>query len=379
MTFINCHVHTFTIDHVPNRFLPLGLVTIMKPKAVRKPLSWIFSTLIPFSKRDLFDRYINFVEITANKSQADTLKGVRSYYPRGTKFIVLPMDMEFMGAGKVKVGLEGQMQELLGLYKSFPEEVIPFVAIDPRRKNLLDLVKRYVEEHKFRGLKMYPKCGFFPNDRRLFPIYEYAQRNHLPILTHCSRGGVHAMKIKPSMLTRPDGQKLKKTKAKKFAHHFTEPKNYDEIMTAFPDLKMCLAHFGGNVEWDKYLENAWDPHGREGQNSSWVADILDLMKKHKNLYTDISYTAFHSDRYFPLMKIFLEDERINDRILFGSDYYMVEREKRSEREMSIRVRYALGEANFERISGPNVLSFLDLEKQDAVLSVDPTLVTNPQN
>lgn len=359
MEFINCHIHTFTIKHIPKKFLPFRLVQILKPNIIRKPLGWILRHALPFTDRDLLDRYINFVEITANKSQEDTLNRVRSYYPKHTKFIVLPMDMEYMRAGRVKVGLEKQLEELLKVYKKFSNTVIPFIAVDPRRDGILELVKKYIELHDFKGIKIYPRLGFYPNDKRLKPIYEYAQNNNIPILSHCSRGGVYTHKISKEMLNHPIRGKVKELKPKDFSHYFTEPQNYDEILEEFPKLKLCLAHFGGNNEWDTYLEKQWNPENPELEKKSWVSDIVDLMKKHSNLYTDISYTAFHSDRYFPLMSIFLDDEKIKDRIMFGSDYYMVEREKKSEREMSLKVRYALGEEKFNMISNRNIKSFLN--------------------
>ncbi len=359
MSFINCHIHTFTIEHIPNRFLPFRLVNILKPKVIRKPLGWILRRVNPFTDRDLLDRYINFIEITANKTQEDTFKKVQGYYPRDTKFIILPMDMEYMAAGKVKVGLEEQLEDVRKLYTKFPDAVIPFIAVDPRRKGIFELVKKYIEVHGFRGIKIYPRLGFYPNDKALKPIYEYAQNNKIPVLSHCSRGGVYTKRIEDSMLNHPTRGRVQKMKAKDFSHYFTEPRNYVEILTEFPNLKLCLAHFGGNSEWDSYLEQPWDPDHPNKKYTSWVPEIVDMMKEHTNLYTDISYTAFHSDRYFPLMSIFLDDEKIKDRILFGSDYYMVEREKVSEREVSLKVRYALGEEKFELISTTNVSSFLE--------------------
>ncbi len=359
MDFINCHIHTFTIKHIPHKFLPFRLVQILKPKIIRKPLGWFLRKVLPITNRDLLDRYINFIEITANKSQEDTLNHVMDYYPENTKFIVLPMDMKYMQAGRVKVGLEKQLEELLKVYNKYPNTVIPFIAVDPRRDGILDLVKKYIEIHNFKGIKIYPRIGFYPNDERLKPIYEYAQNNNIPILSHCSRGGVYTKKISKKMLDHPTRGKVKKIKPKEFSHYFTEPQNYNGIMEEFPNLKLCLAHFGGNNEWDAYLDKPWNSKNPDLEDKSWVSDIVDLMKKHTNLYTDISYTAFHSDRYFPLMNIFLDDNKIKDRIMFGSDYYMVEREKKSEREMALKVRYALGEEKFKMISNNNIKNFLN--------------------
>jgi predicted TIM-barrel fold metal-dependent hydrolase len=359
MKIINCHIHTFTIDHVPHKFLPFRLVKILKPSIIRKPLSWIIKNLMPFTDRDILDRYINFIEITANKTQEETFKHVQGYYPKNTKFVILPMDMEFMLAGKVKEKYELQLQSLIQLKESFPEQILPFVAVDPRRLNVLDIVRKYTNEHSFAGIKIYPRLGFYPNDERLLEIYDYAQNNNIPVLSHCSKGGVYTRKITQEMLEHPIRGKVTKIKAKDFSHYFTEPQNYIPLLEKYPDLKICLAHFGGNSEWDSYLEKEWDPNN-ENQEKSWVAQIVEMMKKYTNLYTDISYTAFHSDRYFPLLGVFLEDTEIKDRIMFGSDFYMVEREKVSEREVSLKIRYALGKEKFEMIADTNVKKFLNI-------------------
>lgn len=357
MNIINCHIHTFTIKHVPNKFLPLRLVTILKPKIIRKPFSWLAKTILPFTKRDFLDRYVNFLEITANKTQEDTFKTVQSYYPHNTQFIILPMDMEFMNAGSVKEKYEIQLKKLLKLKNKYPNQILPFVGADPRRKNVFDIVKEYINDHSFLGVKIYPALGYYPNDKNLEKVYEFAQEKNIPILSHCSRGGVYTKKILPEMLKHPIKGTLPKTKPKLFSDNFTDPLNYIPILEKYPNLKICLAHFGGNDEWDAYLEKAWDPNKKD-QKKSWVAIIVEMMEKYPNLYTDISYTAFHSDRYFPLLNIFLENKKIKDRIMFGSDYYMVEREKVSEREVSLKVRYALGETKFKLISYDNVKNFL---------------------
>lgn len=358
MIITNCHIHTFTIEHVPHKFLPLRLVRILRPKIIRKPLGWLLRNIIPFTDRDLLDRYESFMRITANRSQSDIFEQIRSYYPASTRFIILPMDMAYMQAGRIKKDMEHQHQELLALYQQFPDHVIPFIGVDPRREGVLEMVKTYVEQHGFRGIKIYPRLGFYPDDKRLLPVYDYAQRNNIPVIAHCSRGGVYTHKVTREMLTHPWRGKVEKMEPKEFSHYFTEPKNYDRIMTDFPDLRMCLAHFGGNSEWDKYLDNKWNPEHPDERNKSWVGEIIDLMKKHKNLYTDISYTAFHTDRYWPLMSVLLDDMAINQKILFGSDYYMVEREKETEREMSIRIRHALGERKFGMICDENIKNYL---------------------
>ena len=90
--------------------------------------------------------------------------------------------------------------------------------------------------------------------------------------------------------------------------------------------------------------------------------------KYPNLYTDISYTIFNFHENVPLLKILLENENIFEKVLFGSDFYMVESEKYSEKRFSIDLRYALGEEKFWKIA--NVVFFLALRASNCSTGTD---------
>jgi len=38
LTIYNCHIHTFPAEHIPDRFLPFGLVKAMGRKRLRIPI-----------------------------------------------------------------------------------------------------------------------------------------------------------------------------------------------------------------------------------------------------------------------------------------------------------------------------------------------------
>jgi hypothetical protein len=157
----------------------------------------------------------------------------------------------------------------------------------------------------------------------------------------------------------------------------------------FRNLKMCMGHFGGNEEWNKYLTDPWlpaynaanggslnignawfDETGKNGKilckAYSWFSIICDMMSKFPNMYADISYTL-SDDRTFPLIKLLLTSEyynqsrdghpSISSRILFGTDFFVVSKAG-SEREMSIKLREYLGDGLFEIITCTNPLTFL---------------------
>jgi uncharacterized protein len=124
-------------------------------------------------------------------------------------------------------------------------------------------------------------------------------------------------------------------------------------------LKLCLAHFGGDEEWRKYLNDPW-LSGAATVNKSWLAKIAEMIKSEsfENLYTDISYTVFADEEYVHLLKVLLSDERLRRRVLFGSDFYVVENAKLEERRIAVRVRSVLGEDLFRAIADENPRKFL---------------------
>ncbi|NOU48196.1 MAG: amidohydrolase family protein [Bacteroidales bacterium] len=346
--FYNCHIHTFTEEDVPRGFLPLGLVRIMASTTGFSLVSRVLNNLNPFSDNDSFDRYCKFARIGKNCSQPDIFEGSRKFYPNGTRFAILAMDMAFMNAGKVPRDYIKQLEELANLKTNFPQ-VIPFIHIDPRRPGFMDILKKCVEEWDFGGVKIYPPLGYFPYDDRLNPVYQYCTEHNIPVISHCSPyNPVHFKGSKNEL-----EQLLSKSKTpiningknrKELCACFTNPKNWEYVLNDFPELRVCLAHFGSAYYWKKYLENP-----SEAEN--WFVIIKDMIPAHNNLYTDISFTLSEQE-YFSVLKVLLTDTVLQSKILFGSDYYMVET-KATEKRFALDLRAFIGETYFESIATNN--------------------------
>ena len=362
MTIYNCHIHTFTIGHVPKNFLPMGIPTLMKINLVRAPVLSILEVLWPFSSKDMLQRYANYIRVTYKKSQRDIFTGIRRYYPSDTRFIVLPMDMAYMESGDVEVSLRQQHIELAKLRDEFPDNIIPFMATDPRRTNLLEMVKELAEVHDFKGIKIYPNLGFHPDDPKLYEVYKYAEEKGLPVMAHCSQGGVHHAKT-----------------ALEVCAEYGDPDKYRQICKDFPNLKICLAHFGGEDAWKTYLEA---PGSREEQRQNWLSRIIRLLrcKDLPNLFTDISYTIFAFNENVPLLKVILQDPIVREKVLFGSDYYMSELEEFEEKKLSIYLRAELGEELFSQIAYENPLRYLGISPsdEDGESGFEVAVGSNPQ-
>lgn len=349
MQIHNCHIHTFTTRAVPNRALRFRAVSLARNRLFRWGLRGL--TVLPFKS---LDRLGAFVRIGSRRSQAEIFEVIARFYPDDTKFVVLPMDFEFMEAGKPPQSFFEQLEELEELARRYDGRLLPFVAADPRRADVTDLVTDCLENRGFAGVKLYPPLGYYPFDERLDKVFEYAQERSIPILAHCSRGGVYYKgKITEEMRRHPkSGDLLRERKRKKFTDHFSDPRNYKWVLEKFPQLKICLAHYGGGGEWLKHFA---DPRPSVGQRS-WLAVVSDLMREHPNVYTDVAYTA-HDRRLWPELAVRLNTDGLKERILFGSDFYMVRMEV-TPRQFSIGLRSFVGETAFKQMAEINAATFL---------------------
>lgn len=347
---INCHIHTFSKEAVPPEFPPY-LHILTKHQFTRRLTGKLLRLCGRIIKgRDIFERYANFVEIADYDNQMEIFQRVRGRYPLNTKFIVLPMDMRGMGYGEPRQDIDNQHLELKSLVDCYPDQIIPFIHIDPRSgtpclsgPNSLAFIRKF-HEKGFKGIKLYPPLGYDPTAEFLMPIYKYANEHNLPVMVHCNRGGVKNKRFKDKDINRT-----------------TAPHKYRQVLSRFPEMRLCLAHYGGSEEWDRYLKCEWLDDNTSLEEMDWLSQISTMIRSgnYPNLFADISYTIFRYERYIPVLKVLLEDERIRSRVLFGSDYYMIEREKTPERELSIRLRSALGRDTFNLIAHHNPILYLN--------------------
>ncbi len=355
--YFNTHIHTFMNGDVPDKFLPLGLVRLLASNTGTKVIAKLLNYLNPFSTKDIFNRYVNFLTTSKLGSQKAIFEQCQKFYPDDTRFVVLPMDMAFMGAGKVARNYSEQLDELTDFAKQ-NSALIPFMHIDPRRPGIFELFKSYVEEKGVRGVKLYPPLGYFPQDELLYPIYEYCEKNNLPVIAHCSPFNIVHYRGKrkelETLLTKSNIPIDTKGKSKKeLCSYFTHPLNYAPVLKDFPGLKICVAHFGSSYYWKEFLDNP-------SADDNWLKIITEMIGKHENFYTDISFTLSNRD-FFPLLKVLMYNNKINRKILFGSDYYMVET-KTDERRFGIDLRAYLGEEFFSLISEANPKVFLGFKE-----------------
>jgi predicted TIM-barrel fold metal-dependent hydrolase len=410
---------------------------------------WSFLGVLPGAKsKELAARYLKLARFTFYKKQSNVFQKLKNQYPEKSKFIILPMDMEFMEAGKLKKdnGYDQQIRELAVMKGKVGCQDIfyPFLFANPRRmeqetdkhfsykidqsKIVLNdcFIKKYIEEHHFSGFKIYPPLGYYPFDETLLPLWKYAADNSLPIMTHCIRGTIYYRGGKKSEWdSHPVFKQLKSDKSlmplqlmesknRDFCNNFTHPLNYlclleeqllrkivgkakdNRLLDVFGyidentpmkynlnHLKICFGHFGGDDEWMRYLEMDRDNYTSQiikkpergiaflsnikGEPSpgkieyiwrhvDWYSIICSLILQYPNVYGDLSY-IIHTPEIQPLLKLTLINPGLRNKVLFGTDFYVV-RNHKSEKNLLADILDQLSVEDFDQIARTNPKIFL---------------------
>ncbi|MFW9880864.1 MAG: amidohydrolase family protein [Candidatus Thorarchaeota archaeon] len=159
--------------------------------------------------------------------------------------------------------------------KVYPNRLMAFAGVDPRRPEALDMLKQCFEEFSMKGLKYHPDNGYDPSGRESYLLLDYLEKKNGILLTH----------------TGPLGGRRSK---------FTDPLILADILADFPKLPVIAAHMG---------QINWRP---------WAA----LAAHNPNLYGDLAMWGPYAFKNYTLFCRELRD--IIDyagveKVLFGSD------------------------------------------------------------
>lgn len=183
------------------------------------------------------------------------------------------------------------MNNLKELVQNRKDELFPFVAIDPRRKGIIDyLVSGAFTKSGggFYGVKLYPRLGYHPQCKPMDKVYAYCSKNKIPIITHCGTKGFPP-----------------------FNHwdfdDFGNPANFIPALEKYPDLIIDFAHFG-----------------IDDKTNEWAPTIIDLITcgKYPNVYTDLAcYTD--DDELQAKANLINKNDKLKSRVMMGSDFDVV--------------------------------------------------------
>jgi predicted TIM-barrel fold metal-dependent hydrolase len=152
---------------------------------------------------------------------------------------------------------------------------IGFLSVVPSRSDTLEVVERAVGDLGLRGIKLAPNYqGFEPLGEDAVRLYAYAEAHSLPIVFH---QGTSPVRMSPLRSTHPLAM--------------------DEIAIRFPDLRIVMAHLG----------------------HPWQADTIAIIRKHPNVYADISAGFYRPWSFYNAMRSATE-WGVMEKLLFGTDF-----------------------------------------------------------
>ena len=156
-----------------------------------------------------------------------------------------------------------------------PDKFIPFMSLHPDHPDIDDEYDRAVGELGCRGIKLALSYqAVDPMSESAFRLFDRLQADGLPIVFH------NGMSVAPDAVLR-------------YAH----PLAMDEVAIKFPRLKMVLAH----------------------TSHPWYEDCMSVVRKHPNVWTDISGMPSRPWMAWRAMRVFHEFSATH-KMLFGSDW-----------------------------------------------------------
>lgn len=383
--FYNVHSHIFTVAHAPDYFLQTKLKNkawanrlrlLLTAKAPKSAIKALATLGLPFGlEKNTVNRYIEFFSIGLSGSQEDVYRKLVSYYSAYPDYnlVVLTQVLDFMDLEdktSTHIHIETQVEEVAQLKRNpiYTPYIRPFLGCDPRMKKDLwkEWALKYISnEYGFCGIKLYPAYGFFPFDKRMDSLWAWAEEYQIPIMTHTTRSGtwylgrfesvglneslidqifddgnlpvdkeVDAKRLIDNIKSRIRnivGDKKIQKHNDRWCNVYGHPENFELLLLKYPKLKICFAHFGGAEEVTSY-DKKDSTKIQEGYESylgnNWTGLIIDLINRFENIYTDVSFTI--SDiKATKKIKTLIDNnpEKLPSRILFGTDFFVVQTEK----------------------------------------------------
>jgi uncharacterized protein len=173
------------------------------------------------------------------------------------------------------VGIESDDETTAAAIAKYPQKLVGFAYVDPRRRDCMELLRHGIEDLGLKGVKYGPIYnGVALSDPRLEPIYEYCQRNNLPLTMHM--GTTFARNAPVDM-----GRAI----------------HVEPIAIKYPDLTMVLAHMG----------------------HPWFSDCIAVVRKQPNVFCEVSALFYRPWQYYNIL-IEAQEYKITDKIFFGTDF-----------------------------------------------------------
>ncbi len=202
----------------------------------------------------------------APKADADTLYAEMAHVEKAIVFALRYGDA---------IGIEGNDETTAAAVAKYADKFVGFAYVDPRRADCMEMLRHSIEDLGLKGAKFGPIYnGVHLSDPRLDPVYEYLQKNNLPLTMHM---GTTFARNAPVELGR--------------AIH-VEP-----VAMRFPDLTMIMAHMG----------------------HPWYEECIVVARKQPNVFCEVSALSYRPWQYYNILMC-AQEYRIADKIFFGTDF-----------------------------------------------------------
>jgi predicted TIM-barrel fold metal-dependent hydrolase len=160
------------------------------------------------------------------------------------------------------------------------DELIPFCTLNPNVNSEIGVsLEALCIKRGFKGVKLYPTYNhFYPNDYRLYPLYDTAQRLNIPVLFHTGSSIFKNSRIK-----------------------YGNPILLDDVAVDFPELKIIMAH---------------------GGRGAWYDEAMLMARLHPHIYIEVSGLPPKK-----LLDYYPDMDRFADKFIFGTDWPGVDAKK----------------------------------------------------
>ncbi len=201
---------------------------------------------------------------------------------------------------------------------------IGFASVDPRDPAAPRALEQAVRGYGLRGLKLDPALqGFDVGDtERAYPVYQACCELDVPILMHCGLSWA------------PKGRAA-----------LAQPLLLEQVIHAFPALRVIIAHFG------------WP----------WVDEAVMLALKHHTVYLDtaILYSGTPTDALAQVLGrqigVAVLERSLSEQVVFGSNYPRVDSKRVAQAVRALGLRPQIE----RRVMHDNAARLLKLEGQGA--------------
>ena len=172
-------------------------------------------------------------------------------------------------------GINADQELIANFVKSHSDRFIGWCSVNPNDPDCVDQLVHCIKDLGLRGLKCSPIYqNWNPQDAKHLPLFKKAEELGIPVNIHQGTSFVRLGPLK-----------------------FANPIQLEDIAIACPDLRIIIAHMG----------------------HPWEDECVVLIRKHPNLYANISALHYRPLRHYQAFMTAIE-YGVEHKLIFGSDF-----------------------------------------------------------